>query len=57
MLYYLFNYLEQLDFPGARMFGYVSFAYGYHSVFADISDIRRIFYQVTQAETNYGNAA
>ena len=25
MLYYLFNYLEQLDFPGARMFGYVSF--------------------------------
>ena len=25
MLYYLFNYLEQFDFPGARMFGYVSF--------------------------------
>lgn len=25
MLYYLFNYLEQLHFPGARMFGYVSF--------------------------------
>lgn len=25
MLYYLFKYLEQLDFPGARMFGYVSF--------------------------------
>ena len=25
MLYYLFNYLEQLNFPGARMFGYVSF--------------------------------
>lgn len=25
MLYYLFRYLEQFDFPGARMFGYVSF--------------------------------
>ena len=25
MLYYLFNYLEELNFPGARMFGYVSF--------------------------------
>ena len=25
MLYYLFSYLEQFDFPGARMFGYVSF--------------------------------
>jgi phospho-N-acetylmuramoyl-pentapeptide-transferase len=25
MLYYLFNYLETLDFPGARMFSYISF--------------------------------
>mgnify|MGYP005864827475 CR=1 FL=1 len=25
MLYYLFNFLDQCDFPGARMFGYVSF--------------------------------
>ena len=25
MLYYLFKYLEQFDFPGARMFSYVSF--------------------------------
>lgn len=25
MLYYLFNYLDQLDFPGAGMFRYVSF--------------------------------
>lgn len=25
MLYYLFKYLEQMDFPGARMMGYVSF--------------------------------
>lgn len=25
MLYYLFQYLEKSDFPGARMFGYVSF--------------------------------
>lgn len=25
MLYYLFNYLEQFDFPGAGMFSYVSF--------------------------------
>ena len=25
MLYYLFQYLAELDFPGARMFGYVSF--------------------------------
>ena len=25
MLYYLFHYLEQSGFPGARMFGYVSF--------------------------------
>jgi len=25
MLYYLFEYLQKFDFPGARMFGYVSF--------------------------------
>ena len=25
MLYYLFEYLQEIDFPGARMFGYVSF--------------------------------
>lgn len=25
MLYYLFDYLDQLDFPGAGMFRYVSF--------------------------------
>ena len=25
MLYYIFKYLETIDFPGARMFGYVSF--------------------------------
>ena len=25
MLYYLFNYLDQLDLPGAGMFKYVSF--------------------------------
>lgn len=25
MLYYLFQFLEKFDFPGARMFGYVSF--------------------------------
>ncbi len=25
MLYYFFQYLERFDFPGARMFGYVSF--------------------------------
>ena len=25
MLYYLFDYLEKFDVPGARMFGYVSF--------------------------------
>ena len=25
MLYYLFEHLEQINFPGARMFGYVSF--------------------------------
>ena len=25
MLYYLFDYLQQANFPGARMFGYVSF--------------------------------
>ena len=25
MLYYFFKYLEELNFPGARMFGYVSF--------------------------------
>ena len=25
MLYYLFQYLAEVDFPGARMFGYVSF--------------------------------
>lgn len=25
MLYYLFNYLEKFDFPGARLFSYISF--------------------------------
>ncbi len=25
MLYYLFKYLDKLDFPGARMFQYISF--------------------------------
>ena len=25
MLYYLFNYLDKCDFPGARMFNYVTF--------------------------------
>ena len=25
MLYYLFNYLESLDFPGARLFTFISF--------------------------------
>lgn len=28
MLYYLFNYLDQLDFPGAGMFRYISFRSG-----------------------------
>ncbi len=28
MLYYLFNYLDQLDFPGAGMFQYISFRAG-----------------------------
>ena len=28
MLYYLFNFLDQLDFPGAGMFNYVSFRSG-----------------------------
>ena len=28
MLYYLFNYLDQIDFPGAGMFKYVSFRSG-----------------------------
>ncbi|MCE5226206.1 MAG: phospho-N-acetylmuramoyl-pentapeptide-transferase, partial [Porphyromonadaceae bacterium] len=28
MLYYLFNFLDQLDFPGAGMFKYVSFRSG-----------------------------
>ncbi|MBQ5550256.1 MAG: phospho-N-acetylmuramoyl-pentapeptide-transferase, partial [Bacteroidales bacterium] len=25
MLYYLFHYLEDFNFPGARLFGYISF--------------------------------
>ena len=28
MLYYLFQYLDQLDFPGAGMFKYISFRSG-----------------------------
>ena len=28
MLYYLFQYLDQLDFPGAGMFKYISFRFG-----------------------------
>lgn len=34
MLYYLFNYLDQLDFPGAGMFRYVSFRSALSLIFA-----------------------
>jgi len=34
MLYYLFNYLDQLDFPGAGMFKYVSFRSGLAVIFS-----------------------
>lgn len=45
MLYYLFNYLDQLDFPGAGMFKYVSFRSGLAlilSLFISTSIGRRI---------------
>ena len=58
MLYYLFRYLEQYDFPGARMFGYVSF----RSLMAVIlslliSAIFGEFHQTVEAEADYGNTA
>ncbi|GAB6394325.1 MAG: phospho-N-acetylmuramoyl-pentapeptide-transferase [Bacteroidales bacterium] len=34
MLYYLFSYLDQLDFPGAGMFKYVSFRSGLALIFS-----------------------
>ncbi len=34
MLYYLFEYLEQLDFPGAGMFQYISFRSGMAVIFS-----------------------
>jgi len=54
MLYYLFQYLEQFDFPGARMFGYVSF----RSLMAVIlslliSAIFGILYQHAETQADY----
>lgn len=34
MLYYLFNYLDKFDFPGAGMFNYISFRAGLAFIFA-----------------------
>lgn len=34
MLYYLFHYLDQLDFPGAGMFKYISFRSGMALIFS-----------------------
>ena len=53
MLYYLFDYLKQFDFPGARMFGYVSFRSLIAIILALL--ISTIFgeYILTQEETDY----
>ena len=42
MLYYLFQYLEKFDFPGAGMFGYVSFPFidGNHFIIVDLGYLR-----------------
>ena len=34
MLYYLFKFLEKLDFPGAGMFQYISFRSGMAIIFS-----------------------
>ena len=39
MLYYLFNYLEKFDFPGARMFNYVTFRAAIAIIFALIVSV------------------
>ena len=42
MLYYLFQYLDQLDFPGAGMFKYISFrsGFGANSIPVHLNDHR-----------------
>ena len=39
MLYYLFNYLAQFDFPGARMFSYITFRASLAIIFALIVSV------------------
>jgi len=39
MLYYLFDYLDSLDFPGAGVFGYISFRSGMALIFSLIISI------------------
>lgn len=39
MLYYLFEYLDKLDFPGAGVFGYISFRAGMALIFSLIVSI------------------
>jgi phospho-N-acetylmuramoyl-pentapeptide-transferase len=39
MLYYLFDYLDQLDFPGAGVFGYISFRAGMALIFSLIVSV------------------
>ena len=57
MLYYLFNYLEQFDFPGCTYVRVriIPFTYGYHSVITYFCHFWRIFYQLAQKEANYRN--
>ena len=40
MLYYLFQYLEKFDFPGAGMFGFIPFIDGNHFIIVDLGYLR-----------------
>ena len=55
MLYYLFHYLDQLDFPGAGMFKYISFRSGMALIFSlFISTIKN--YRKTPIHANWRNS-
>ena len=57
MLYYLFEWLHKLNFPGAGMFGYTSFRALMAIILALlISSIWGEVHPYAEEETDYGNA-
>ena len=54
MLYYLFQWLDKYDIPGAGMFGYTSFR-ALMAIIAHFKHLGRSFYQPAETETDYGN--